>query len=80
MDTEIHFSTIEKKLITLLADGLPHTKKEIAEHLGNITLKTVPVVVSNVRKKLHNKNEEIICELKGYSISYRHVRLLNIYT
>jgi hypothetical protein len=72
------FTPTESRIIKLLSDGLPHKKKEIHECLYDDMgrLNNIQQRISMIRKKLRPIGQDIICELIGYSIQYRHVRLL----
>lgn len=73
------FTNMEQNIINALKDGLPHKKKELQQYLrvkdGNPS--ALVMQISNIRRKIRPLGQDIICELIGYSINYRHVRLLN---
>ena len=73
--------TVPQKILQVLSDGLPHSKKELIPCLSDeLSIKPNAAVrqhISNLRKILKLRGETIVCEL-GYhgQIFYRHVRLL----
>jgi hypothetical protein len=77
----------EAAIITVLADGLAHERKELYEALdmGGFTddaaRNSFQRVLVTARKKLQQKGESIICEYGGkygqrHVVKYRHVRLI----
>lgn len=82
--TDIRFTPTQQRMVDLLADGLPHPRQQLRECLYD-ELSEFSVVqnhISDIRKKLLLRGEYIVCELRGYQICYRHVRLLhsNVYS
>lgn len=75
----IHYTPTEKRMLELLSDGKPHTRKEMHGCLWDehSELTAIQIHISKIRHKLLTKGETIICELSGYRICYRHVRLIN---
>ena len=72
------FTPTQKRILEALSDGLAHPKAELATYLWDDqgAVSNVQVHISNMRKKLRDRGEYIICELRGYQICYRHVVLL----
>ena len=72
------FTIIELKIITELSDGLPHKRKDLMQLLrvkeGNPS--NLNTHISRIRQKIRPLGQDIICELIGFSINFRHVRLL----
>ena len=72
------FTPTERKIIAMLADGLPHSKEELhgclVDDLGAAT--NVRVHIRNLRIKLRPKGEEIVCEYRYRKYRYRHILLL----
>lgn len=72
------FTNVERRILNVLSDGLPHRKEELhpclADELGPLT--NLHPHITNIRKKIRPKGEEIVCELVARRINYRHVRLL----
>lgn len=77
------FTRTQSAMLSVLADGMPHTRMELhaclPDELG--PLSNVWKHVTNIRKILRPRGQDILCELvtapKGGSrIQYRHVRLL----
>ncbi len=72
------FTKVETRILNVLSDGLAHHKTELHgclnDELGPVS--NIQMHISNMRKKLLPKGENIICELSNRRIFYRHVRLL----
>jgi hypothetical protein len=66
----------QRKLLRLLADGQPHTARELhaclPDDLGLVT--NVRPHLSRIRKRLRVKGETIRCEMVDGTVAYRHVR------
>lgn len=73
------FTPTERRMLAMLADGLPHRKKELHLCLGDelSDFSTVRVHIHNIRKKLRRYGQDIVCELSSRRIFYRHVRSLH---
>jgi hypothetical protein len=73
-----YFTKVEKRILDVLSDGLPHRKEELhpclSDELGPVT--NAQRHISSIRKKIRPKGEDIVCELVARRINYRHVRLL----
>ena len=67
------FSPTEQRIMDLLSDGLPHTKKEmvacLADPMGGED--NVKPHLHNLRKKLLTRNEAVLCVLVGGRIKYQ---------
>ena len=73
------FTPTQQRLLKLLSDGMPHTRKELVKCLDDelTSLDTVNVHISYLRRKLRPIGQDIICEMgSSYKLGYRHVRLL----
>lgn len=72
------YTATHRRILELLSDGKPHTRKEIHALLWDPLSKLAAIKghISLLRKLLP-PGQAIICELIGYSINYRHVNLLN---
>ncbi len=74
----MHLTATQTKIITLLADGLPHTREELfaclPDDMGN--LDNVKQHISNIRAKLKPRGEDVVSRLVNGKWSYQHVRLL----
>lgn len=72
------FTPIQKKMLGVLSDGLPHSRDELQTCLWDeLAGKTaVAYHVSLIRAKLKRKGETIVCEFVNRARLYRHVRLL----
>lgn len=66
------------RILEMLADGLPHTFEELHTCLDD-ELASRPAVsmhISNLRKVLRPKGEDIVCVIRYHRSYYQHVRLL----
>lgn len=72
------FSEIQRKILTILSDGMSHKREELWGCLkyAEDRQATLVVHISNIRRILRKKGHDIICELVHRQICYRHVRLL----
>lgn len=72
------FTPTHKRMLAVLADGLPHRREELhaclSDELGPIN--NIHVHISNMRKKLRARGQDIVCEVVNRRFLYRHVRLL----
>jgi hypothetical protein len=68
----------QRRMLSLLADGLPHTREELHACLNDeqADLSSIQGPISNLRKLMRPHGHDIICELHKRAISYRHVMLL----
>src|SRR5258708_6545234 len=73
------FSPIQKRILDLLADGLPHPRKDVWECLQDQLAPRTSVAphIFFIRAKLRQLGQDIITETTGKAIFYRHVRFLN---
>lgn len=73
-------SATQRAMLHVLSDGLPHRRAELHACLPDELARqqAVNVHLTRIRKYLLPHGQTIICELVNRSISYRHVRLLNI--
>lgn len=71
-------TTVAERILALLADGQPHTNKEVHgclyDELGPV--RNVRAHITNLRKILRPKGEDIVCEFYKMRYCYRHIRLL----
>jgi hypothetical protein len=75
----VKFTPQEQRLLDVLADGMPHPRRELkgvlydelAEGYGALS-----VALTYLRKKLRRKGQDIVCELVRRGIWYRQVILL----
>ena len=73
------FTATELRIVMALSDGLPHKKKDLLKIVSQkeIQSNNLNMHISKIRQKIRPLGQDIICELIGYSINFRHVRLLN---
>ncbi len=72
-------SPIQRRILELLSDGLPHERYEVLECLGDseASLNALRRHIRKCRDALERYGHTVICELRdGRRIFYRHVRLL----
>ena len=72
------FTPTQQRIVDLLSDGLPHTKRELFEclvdELGSIN--NIWPHLTAIRKKLRPRGHDILCEIYNRKCHYRHVVLL----
>lgn len=72
------FTPTEKRMLAVLADGLPHTRQELhaclVDDMG--ALSNIRPHLTAIRRTLRAAGEDVVCELRS-GIFYRHVKLLN---
>ena len=72
------FTRTERRMMEILADGLPHSRRELhaclPDELG--ALKNIWTHLSRIRKKVRLKGEEIVCVIHNRTVHYRLVRLV----
>jgi DNA-binding CsgD family transcriptional regulator len=74
-----NYTPTEQRIVDLLSDGMPHKREELHACLSDdlASRTAVQMHVSNIRKRIRVRGEEIICEYYHRNLYYRHVRLLN---
>lgn len=72
------FTPTESRILHALSDGMPHRSADVLAFFEDelATKKTLQSHLSNIRKKLAPKGEDIVCEYWKGGFSYRHVRIL----
>lgn len=72
------FTATENRIVELLSDGRPHRREEIHALLSDnlAALPAIQVHISNIRKKIKLRGEDILCTLVNRQIHYQHVVLL----
>ena len=77
-DKDKPFTPTEQRLLTILSDGMPHKRSELLavlpDELGGFG--NVRKHLTQIRKRLRPRGEDVICEFYQRSYYYRHVRLL----
>ncbi len=75
-----HIGPIQRKMLAILADGMPHRKQELFACLSvsddQIPWSNIRRHMTPLRKHLRPKGHDIICMLIDGSWQYRLVRLL----
>ena len=74
----MEFTPTQQSILAILADGLSHRRLDVLKGLNDsqAELNALHTHICMIRKKLRPMGQDIICELNGRAISYRHVRLL----
>ena len=76
------FSKTQLSLLETLSDGMRHQRSELVEELPGESIderrkyRALSWQLCKMRKVLRMLGQEIICELYGRKIYYRHVRYL----
>lgn len=74
------FTKMEEAILKILSDGNRHPKYQLIEVLREDNLDPATALrmhISRIRKKLNPIGQDLICELSGRIIYYRHVRLIS---
>ena len=73
------FTATERRILRVLADGLPHTKDELFACLEDELQdkNNVSVHVSRMRLKMRPSGHDIVNVFRMGSYKYQHVRLLD---
>ncbi len=83
----LKFTKTQQKILDILADGLPHLRKELwaccpsVQGMDEASIKEFArnrtnVHLMNIRSKLRLVGQDIVCEVVNRRLSYRHVKLL----
>lgn len=77
--TNGRFTPTQTRLLSILADGMPHTPEELLTCLDDplSELINLQLHISLLRKKLRPAGQDIILEYIRRDRQYRQVRLLN---
>lgn len=72
------FTKTQRNILDVLADGMPHSTKELKKCLWDELSgdDTIYVHISNIRKVLRPLGQDIVCEFKDSRYFYRHIRLI----
>jgi len=73
--------TVQQKMLAVLSDGLPHTRRELFACLYDTSpdtrLANIQQHISHLRKQLRPQGLGIVCELVSRRICYRQVRFIS---
>lgn len=74
----VTFTTIEQRIMSVLADGRPHHRNEILDCLLDPLAQRYNVYnhISRIRSKLRPHQHDILCVIRQGTIFYQHVILL----
>jgi len=77
--TRVGFTHTQSAILDILSDGLRHRKEELATCLPDelSAIDNLKFHLSNIRKVIRPRGEDIICEWYQRIRYYRHVRLLS---
>jgi len=66
-------------ILGVLKDGATHSRQELLDACLDdmMSVRTLNVAITRVRKLLRPKGQDIVCVLNNKRINYRWVRLLN---
>jgi DNA-binding CsgD family transcriptional regulator len=72
------FTPVERRMLQVLSDGLPHTPQELHSCLWDDQGEVANIRrhIYEMRQKLRPKGHDIVCEVNRRQTFYRHVRLL----
>lgn len=70
------FTPIQRAMLQVLSDGMPHTREELHACCGPSSRGTIQVHICELRKRLRQRSENILCVLSSKGIRYQHVRML----
>lgn len=77
--THNEFTPTERKILAVLSDGMKHKREElfdcIPDEQSNVPIQ-VANHISNIRRKLRRKGQDIDCVYYMGGYYYRHCRLL----
>ena len=75
------FTPTEQRILALLRDGKSHTKTEIKETCidgdGYASDNTLWMHMSNLRRKLKDRNETVVAVIKHRMTYYQHFRYIS---
>lgn len=78
MKTKVsELSVIQRRMLAVLADGLPHTRDELKLCLWDdlASYKAIWAHLVKIRKVLRPRNEDILCVYTKKTLKYQHVKL-----
>jgi hypothetical protein len=75
----MHYTPSEQRIIDLLADGMPHERREVLACLKDemATLNSLSVMIHRLRPKVRELGQEIVTEYRRGGYWYRHIILLS---
>lgn len=71
------FTPTQEKMLEILSDGKPHSRKELHSCCGPSLLRVVGSHLRQIRLKIRPKGEDVVCVIVQRKFMYQHVRLLN---
>ena len=81
---DLYLTPADKRILEVLSDGAPHSRKELHERCMGDTSNSMQVrlafqaAVARLRKRLRPIGQDVVCRLEFRGqIFYQHVRLLN---
>lgn len=75
----VRYTPTQKRILKLLSDGLHHKRLELIGCLYDEKsgVNALGYQIYTLRRLLWPRGEDIACEISGFRILYRHVRLLH---
>ena len=80
MGTNNGFTPLERRMLDLLSDGLPHLRSELHACCEDELSRPASAVgqrLSKIRKKIRPVGEDIICRLYHGKLHYQHIKVLS---
>lgn len=76
----IHFSRVERRIISLLCDGKKHKIDDVVACLYDSQARrhNIAVHIYNIKSKIKHINHSILCVAEGKRIYYQYVLLLEL--
>jgi DNA-binding response OmpR family regulator len=77
-ESEVSFTPTQRRMLLVLADGLPHRPQELHACLHDDLgpLSNIRWHIGKLREKLRPLGQDIVCEVNCRRFYYRHVKLL----
>lgn len=75
-----NFTPTQKRILDVLADGLPHRRDELLDCLDDplcSTRENLQAHLTRLRVKLRPAGHDIICQLLNNCLHYRHIVMLS---
>lgn len=79
MIEDLHFTPTERRILKVLSDGKPHTRKELFACLPDdlASLSSIKPHLTKLRKKLRPLGQEIVCLIEKH-VRYQHVHVVPV--
>lgn len=72
------YTPTQRKMLAVLSDGLPHSKAELHSCLHDDlgAVENIQIHLTNIRKRIRPKGEDILTQFIDRRLHYRLVRLI----